>query len=527
MKKLIALLLLTLLSNQLKAQNSEDSIITSLNQSYKLTEYDKPSIQIRFNNDTIVVAGYLEDLSNSKPRHQKKTNVIYKTSNGGLNWKQIKFDGDAWIYDAFHKNDGKIWMGGSDNYIHYSNDFGETWSKKPKPFNPVNRVLSIFMVDSLTGIAGGLSNGLAITEDNWNTSKQIETPIDQSKFKILNPSARDRIDDIAIVDSIILINQNDYIFYSKRDSINWTKFNIPVAGFSINQEKSEITLHSRNGKFFVLDKKLDLLKESQEDYLWEEIERDSTKLNLQPFFETKINTFDITSTKWLFDKRVHMGAIYKSDIQKGKILDNKDKLVFKSKGFEKKSLEISKDNIQTLLQDKNLKVELSELSKHLAFTTKDFSHYETFVEGIKKERIGKENWGGNFTSQIELTNSEFQDFQNQNSYLKQNYISSVFNQVYLPFELGQERIDFIELRIQNNNGNEIVIDNKKAGFYSLPWTITYGNKSMDTYNPKISELVRSILPTEFNNYEKLLGGELIYKLIENEIIDNLEYKNGY
>ena len=89
MKKLIVILLITILSNQLKAQNSEDSIITSLNQSYKLSEYDNPSIQIRFNNDTIIVAGYLEDLSNSKPRHEKKTNVIYKTLNGGLNWKHL------------------------------------------------------------------------------------------------------------------------------------------------------------------------------------------------------------------------------------------------------------------------------------------------------------------------------------------------------------------------------------------------------------------------------------------------------
>ena len=97
----------------------------------------------------------------------------------------------------------------------------------------------------------------------------------------------------------------------------------------------------------------------------------------------------------------------------------------------------------------------------------------------------------------------------------------------MPFILGQEEIDFIELRIESNNGNEIVIDNKKSEFYSLPWTITYGNKSMDTYNPKITELVRRILPTEFNNYKKLLGGQLIFKLIEEEIIDNLEYKNGY
>ncbi len=72
-------------------------------------------------------------------------------------------------------------------------------------------------------------------------------------------------------------------------------------------------------------------------------------------------------------------------------------ITFEAKGYDRNSLEISKDNILTLLQDKNLKVELSELSEHLAFTSKDFSDYETFVERIKKERIEKEriekeNW---------------------------------------------------------------------------------------------------------------------------------------
>jgi hypothetical protein len=221
-----------------------------------------------------------------------------------------------------------------------------------------------------------------------------------------------------------------------------------------------------------------------------------------------------------------MSVIYNSDIQKGKVLDKKGVLFFKTKDSKKMSLEISKGTIEGLLQDKNLKIEMSELSKHLSFTTIDFDDYEKLIEEIKKERLEKEKWGGNFTSQIELTYPEFRDYQNQNSYLKQNYIASVFNQVYLPFLFGQKEIDYIEIQMQNNQGNKIVIDNKKAEFYSLPWTITYENKSMDTYNPKITELVRSILPSEFNNYKKLLGGALIFKLIEEEIIDNLEYING-
>ncbi|WP_299095264.1 sialidase family protein [uncultured Winogradskyella sp.] len=527
MKKLIALILLSTIPNLLKAQISEDSIVTSLKKSFALTKFDRPTEIIKFNNDTILVAGFLTDLSNKKPRYEKKKNVLYKTSDGGKSWNLITFSGDAWIHCSYQKEDGKIWMSGSDNHIHYSDDYGENWSKKMNPFKPVNWVSSIHMIDSLNGISGGLSNGLATTDDNWKTTKQIESPINQGKFKILKQSARGKVHKIAVIDSIILINQNDYIFYSKFNKINWRKFNIPVSNFSINEKKNEITLNSRNGKLFVLDKKLNLIKESQEDYLWETITSDTTKLDLQTFFESEISSIKVTSTIWLFDKQVHLGASYKSDIQKGKIVDKKGILIFKSKDFGKRSLEISKNNIQALLRDKNLKVKLADLSKRLTFTTNDLKDYEKFVKKVKKERAEKENWGGNFTSQIALTNPEFRDFQNQKSYLKQNYIASVFNQVYLPYLLGQEEVDFIELRIESKNGNEIVIDNKKSEFYSLPWTITYGNKSMDTYNPKITELVRRILPTEFNNYEKLFGGQLIFKLIEEEIIDNLEYKNGY
>jgi len=527
MKKIILITLITILSNQLVGQNSEDGVLESLKRSFKLTKYDRPSIQVKFNKDTIIIAGYLEDLTNSSPRYQKKQNIIYKTTNGGLNWKQIKFDGDAWIYDTCHKKDGKIWMGGSDNYLHFSKDFGETWSKKPKPFNPINRVSSIFMVDSLYGIAGGLSNGLAITNDNWSTSNQVKTPIDQGKFKILKESSRNKVDKIAIINKIILINQNEYIFYSKTDSIDWKKFNVPVTSFSINEKKKEITLHSRNGKKFVLDSNLNLKYEFQENYLWEEIKNDNTVLNLKTFFESRINSINITSTKWLVDKHVHMGTIYKPNIQKGIILDKKENLFFKAKGIEKKKLEKSKDDIKSLLQDKNLKTPLSELAKSLNFTTKDFRDYKILIEKIKKERNDNESWGGNFTSQIELINSSFQDYQNPNNYLKQNYISSIYNQAYFPFLMEEEQIDYIEFRIENNSGKEILIDNKKSSFYSLPWTITYDNKSIDTYNPKITEFVRDILPTEFNNYENLLGRELIFKLIEEQIIDNLEYKNSY
>ena len=194
----VSIILILFISTGLFAQNPADSLLNSLKRQFNLTEHDQPTERIQFNKDTILIAGYLADLSISTPRYDQKKNVIYKTTDGGKNWKVVKFNGDGWIYTNYHKQNGKIWMGGSDNVIHFSDDFGETWNRKIKPFEPVNRVLSLFMVDSLYGIAGGLSNGLAITYDNWNSSAQIESPIDQKKFQILNESARDRIDKVAV-----------------------------------------------------------------------------------------------------------------------------------------------------------------------------------------------------------------------------------------------------------------------------------------------------------------------------------------
>ena len=114
--------------------------------------------------------------------------LFTKPANGGNTWTVKKFNGDGWMYTSYYFKDGKIWIGGSDNYIHYSPDYGESWIKKQKPFVPFNRVYSIFMVDELTGIAGGLSNGLALTTDGWITTKQLETPLDQGKFSILKQS---------------------------------------------------------------------------------------------------------------------------------------------------------------------------------------------------------------------------------------------------------------------------------------------------------------------------------------------------
>lgn len=431
----IALIILTLiLTSELFAQNSEDPILNSLKYQYELTEYDNASERIVFNKDTILITGYLGNPSNSS-----KKNVVYKTTNGGEKWKVVEFSGDAWIYDTCHKEDGKIWMGGSDNVIHYSDDFGETWERKIKPFDPVNRVLSLFMVDSIYGIAGGLSNGLAITYDNWNTSIQIESPIDQKKFQTLKQSARDRIDKIAIVDSLILINQNDYIFYSKVPDIDWKKFNVPVSDFQVFEEKKQIDLSSRNGKHFVIDSDLNLIKSYQiDDTFWEPIKDDTTLIDISNFLKYPILSIKIVSTKYEFDKQVNMSAIYDEVIQEANISLKDTNYVFKAKGLQNRILEIKEEDLYQLLSQ-NLQIQLGQLSKYLRFSEPDYEDYRFVLEKEHQKREDQEKWGGNFTSQISLDHPYFANFKTVTTNVNQNYLEAGFNGNYFPFAFNDQR----------------------------------------------------------------------------------------
>ena len=518
----IALIILTLIhTSELFAQVSEDSILNSLKYQYELTEYDKASERIVFNKDTILIAGYL-----GNPSDPSNKNVVYKTTNGGEKWKVIEFNGDAWIYDTYHKKDGKIWMGGSDNVIHYSDDFGETWERKIKPFKPVNRVLSVFMLDSLYGISGGLSNGLAITRDNWNTSVQIESPIDQKKFQIGKQSARDRIDKIAIVDSLILINQNDYVFYSKIADIDWKKFNIPVSDFQVFEKSKQIDLTSRNGKHFVIDSDLNLIDSYQTvDTFWEPTQDDSTQIDISNFLKFPILSIKVASTKYEFDKQVHMSAVYNEVIQEGTISLKNDNYEFKAKGFKKRTLEIKEEDLHQLLSQ-NLQIQLSQLSNYLSFSKSDYENYELVLEEEHRKRKDQEKWGGNFTSQLSLSHPYFTNFEAVTTNVNQNYLESVFNGNYFPFTFNDQK-NSIKVVLKNTKGEELVISNINSIPYSLPWTITYNKVTVNTYNQGITDLLKSILPNDFNNYEMLLGGHLIYELIEEKIIDELKYKNGY
>lgn len=94
-----------------------------------------------FDSQHAFVTGYIS----SKKGVSKKDGYFW-TDNQGKTWDTLSFGKGEWIYDAFADENGNAWMGGSSGNIHYSNDFGKTWSKQNSPYNKGARMHSIFML---------------------------------------------------------------------------------------------------------------------------------------------------------------------------------------------------------------------------------------------------------------------------------------------------------------------------------------------------------------------------------------------
>jgi len=432
--------------------------------------------------------------------------------NGGTTWELIKFKGDAWIYNTHFQKDGKVWMGGSDEYVHFSNDYGTTWTVKPKPFKPINRVLSIYMIDSLNGVAGGLNNGLAITNDNWQTTKQIPSPLDQNKFTITKNSARNRIDKLAILDSLILINQNDHIYYSKLKPIVWNEFNIPVSDFSVDKLNKQWSIYSIRNKVYVLSSRLDLIKTyaRTDEYLKSGVS-DNPPFSLENFFSSEIIIVKVKAVTYDFDK-LSGGSmqfpVYKENVKEIKIKD----------------VENISFIIETLSTTSNY---LKPLSQSFTFTEQDFASYDDFYNQTKKKRKEEKVWGGDFTSLLNIESDYFINPKQTVTNLNQSLLDSVYKTFSFNAFLFENSEPYIILNLVNSRSDTLKITSKNSTLFSLPWILEYNGQIFQTYDTRITEYLRTLLPKDYNYYERLFAGELIYRLIEQRTINELEYKNGY
>jgi hypothetical protein len=483
----------------LPAQPGNDRILNSLKSTFSLSVHDRPDHIVQFNKDTILVSGYLSQGSVTQ-------NVVFQTFDGGKTWKKNYFKGDAWIYDYHFLPDGKVWMGGSDEYVHYSDDFGTNWTRKPKPLVPANRVHAIYMSDSVNGIAGGLHNGLAITNDNWQTTRQIPTPLSQQKFRINQESSRDRVDKVQMIGSLILINQNDHIYYSKLNPVEWKSFNVPVRNFSIDQSKNSIELFSSMYKVYVLDTGLKLTNTYYEPE-GDLVTRQSVKPDFIDFLASGIRSIKIEGVKYHAEVKTglhHNFTEYTENVQKLRVKKPLDFATIK--------------NILTTCDSYT-----NPVAATFSFSKEDLDDYLKYYNIAKSTRQKETVWGGDFSYLLDQDNELFLNPQKTLQAPIQPLLDSVYRDFAFPYPY-MENSPHCNIYVVNNNSDTLKITNKTSALYSLPWIIEHKNGSFETYDLRITEFLKAKLPEKFYSYHTLFAGELIYRLIEQRILNEMTYK---
>jgi hypothetical protein len=200
-----------------------------------------------FNSDTAFVPGFISSETG-------KYNIIYHTVNGGETWKPIEFGLDGWVDDATFLDNGEAWLSVGGAGIAYSKDYGFTWTSFSIP-NKKERFTKIYFNKKRQGIIGSLWNVLAYTGDNCKNWINIPTPLSQDKYRKTNISGRPAIDRVAIFNDYLLVSQENLVFYSRRDTINWI-FMPNYIDFYTDAENSALFFKTRKRDFIKCDSSL-------------------------------------------------------------------------------------------------------------------------------------------------------------------------------------------------------------------------------------------------------------------------------
>jgi photosystem II stability/assembly factor-like uncharacterized protein len=187
----------------------------------------------------------------------------FLTENAGQSWERRSFgdpsaiDGQ-WIYDVHTTARGEAWMSGSHGRLHYSPDFGRTWTVRATPFDQSSRLHRLFM-SGQRGIAGALGNAIKVTGDGGRTWTPIETPLDQraTSGAAPDPHEDDRIENVAIFGDWLLAQHSRHVYATPRATIRWRPVaNATLSAFQSDREGRHLFALTNNREVVTLDRQL-------------------------------------------------------------------------------------------------------------------------------------------------------------------------------------------------------------------------------------------------------------------------------
>lgn len=191
---------------------------------YRLPWYDTIDDIGFFNKDTFFIIGFLNTEISSKK------NYIIRTVNGGQSWEKVGYGLDYIPKNTIYLDNGEAWIAAPPEGIAFTKNYGATWTSLNLPGN--DTAMSTFHYDKTftaiyfnqkhQGIIGWRKNRLTYTENNGESWTFIPTPFDQKKHTKENVHNHAEVYQVALFNDYLVVNQGNQIFYTKRNSINWT-----------------------------------------------------------------------------------------------------------------------------------------------------------------------------------------------------------------------------------------------------------------------------------------------------------------
>lgn len=129
------------------------------------------SIKIDKDTTTVVTDIHFHDKSNGIACGYN--GKIWRTSNGGNNWKIITTGNNSRFVKMKFVNELQGWITGEDSKVYYTKNGGKTWKVQVVDTAQSNLVISVDFIDSLTGIVGDDHGYAYQTNDGGKSWKNV------------------------------------------------------------------------------------------------------------------------------------------------------------------------------------------------------------------------------------------------------------------------------------------------------------------------------------------------------------------
>ncbi|HLP29609.1 MAG TPA: hypothetical protein VK147_13290 [Candidatus Didemnitutus sp.] len=147
--------------------------------------------------------------------------MLLRSKDRGRSWEMIRLPHDRIVASVTADTKGRIWAACTNGDLVHSTDKGWSWTVLRSSPPDSGLMSSIMMLDSLKGVALTTHNMVAITADNWKTSRSMPAPITNYHNVRYTRKKPLRIPEVLLFNDVVYVTRPDRISYCSASDTVW------------------------------------------------------------------------------------------------------------------------------------------------------------------------------------------------------------------------------------------------------------------------------------------------------------------